>query len=400
MTMVYTFAISSAVVLLAGTNPLNTFLATWLAVEVAAFGISKIGMRNGVIAAGMVLGADVYADTVLLKAQAFIKDENNKKFQLRPELTTAINAFKKDREYTIPNLAAIRNATTQATEALYMKQKDFTINTSKSCSPSGETSGSGAVSVTFVQKQFVISSNYKQYAGNQVTMDMALANDLYNGENSLWTAVDQYLIDYLETNKSGVNNAEASMFDSVNDIQAIDDSNELFFYNIVRAQMATNNYSGNFSDVADTMWQAKRLQYINQGAGNSTNSSFQFGGFDFYPSNLISAGTIGATVYTSIHYIIPDGAVAILDWNDPLNRAGQTSGESSWYTMQSMVHPEFTFDVYKTTACADTSSSGGSVQDLTTTWEFTLNFAVAKQPVPTALETPIYKYGVTASFTS
>ncbi len=253
--IVFSVAIAGAVCKL---NPDASFLKTlgytWLAVEGVALVLTQFGAKNSIFAAGMILGADVYADTVLLKAQARIKDVNVKKFQSRPVLTNAIGVFLKDREYTVPNLAKIRRAATQATEALYMKRKDFTIITSKSCSPTGETSGSGKVDVTFVQRGFRISSNYKQYQGNQVTAAEALANDLWNGENSLWTAVDQYLIDYLETNKSGTNLGGSAVlsgisagFDTVHDIMPIDDSKELFFYNLVRADMAKNNYSGNFN---------------------------------------------------------------------------------------------------------------------------------------------------------
>jgi len=105
-----------------------------------------------------VLGADVYSSTVLQAARAFIKDENNKKFELRPELSKIIDAFTRDREFTIPALDDIRQAKTQTTTALYLKSKDFTINSSKTCSPSGEQSGSGTVAVSWSEKAFVVKT--------------------------------------------------------------------------------------------------------------------------------------------------------------------------------------------------------------------------------------------------
>jgi hypothetical protein len=337
-----------------------------------------------------VLGTNVYADTVLQEARAFIKDESNKKFQLKPEFTKAIELFVKDREFTLPNLAELRSATTRATKALYLKKKQFTVGTGKSCTPTGETSGSAAVTLSWANRNVKLVTNYKQFAGNEVAQARALANDLYNAEVSLWTAVDQILVDYLEANKSGVNAGGSGTFNATDDIMEVAKARENFFYNLVTADMLKNNYNPEYLELHDTMWTAAQRQYVNQGGGNSVNTAFQFAGFEFFPSNLLTPDS----GFDSVHYVVPTGGVAILDWNDPLNRSNAVSGEKAWTTMQSILRPEFTFDVFKVTSCADTTSVGGGTQDLTETWEISLNFATAVQPVATTDETPIFKYGI------
>lgn len=364
-------------------NPVTATILSYVAIEA----LSLVAPKG-------VIGADVYADTVLQQARAFIKADNNKKFQLRPQFTNIIEVFKRDREFTMPGLSEIRQATTQTTKAMYLKKKTFTVGSAKSCSPSGEQSGSGIVELTWATKPVVIQMNWKQFAGNEVAMATAFANELYNAEVSLWESVDNALLTYLEANKSGVNNGQSGTFDSTNDIMSISYANKDYFYNLVTADMKLNNYSPTYFDVYNTMWDASIRKYINQGAGNSTNTEFQFAGFEFSASNLVSAPVnIGTHMFDSIHYIVPSGGVAILDWNDPLNRAGKVSGEKSWGLYQSMLHPEFNLDLYKVTGCSDTSSSGGGTQDYTETYELSFNYALAKQPVPTADETPIYKYG-------
>lgn len=337
---------------------------------------------------------NLYADTVLQAARSLIKDENNKKFQLRPQFTRLIDLFSRDREYTIPNLASIRKSDTQLTTALYLNKKDFTVGTVKSCTPVGEQSGSAKIDLTWMTRNVKIYTSFKQHAGNEVNQGRALANDLYNAEVSLWTEIDQILLAYLETNKSGVNLGGSGAFDGVNDIMAISQLNEQFFYNLVTADMQMNGYNPIYLDAHDPMWTAMVRQYINQGGGNNLNTSFQFAGFEFFPSNLIIPGVIGANTYKSIHYVVPEGGVAILDWNDPLNREGRVSGNKSWLTFQSILHPEFTLDLFKLSDCADTTADGGGVQDYTEVWELSFTFALAKQPVPVAGETPIFKYGV------
>lgn len=379
------YAIAFALVPMAcGASPVSSVVGSYIFVEAVSFAVPKL-----------VIGADVYSDTVLQAARAFIKDENNKKFELRPNFTNILGMFMKDREFSLPNLAELRAATTRTTTAMYLKKKTFTVGSSKSCSPSGQQSGSDSVDLSWAMKNVVITTNFKQHAGNEVSQARAFANDLYNAEVSLWESVDSALLTYLEANKSAVNNGGSGEFDSDNDIMWVANTNVDDFYNLLTSDMKLNNYNPTYLEAFNTMWEAKQRKYINQGAGNNQNTAFQFAGFEFFPSNLISGTpTIGGNTYTSIHYVVPQNGVAILDWNDPLNRAGKVSGEKSWSTYQSILRPEFTFDLFKVSSCGDTTSSGGGTQDFTETWELTLNYALAKQPVPTADETPIYKYGI------
>lgn len=383
-TLLYAIVLSMIPTTAYGVSPIVAIPIAYAFVEV----ISLIVPRN-------VLGVDAYADTVLQNARAFIKSESNKKFELRPEMTRILDVFMKNREFTIPALSAIREADTQVTEALYLKKKEFTISTSgKVCAPTGEQSGSAKLPVTWLSKSFEVKTSFKQHAGNEVSMATAFANDLFNAEVSLFfgaTGLDATLLAVLETNKSGVNVGGSGSFDAVQDIMHIDPSDEDDFYNLATADMMLNNYNPTFLDVHDTMWTAKQRRFVNQGGGNSTNLAFQFAGFEFFASNLITPGVIGANTYSAIHYIIPTGGVAILDWNDKLNRMGDNVGDKTWSTFESLLVPGLTYDVIRTDDCADTTADGGGKQDKVTVWQFTLNYATLVQPTPTG--SPIFKYG-------
>lgn len=381
-TALLALVLAIAFVILFEANAIKSLIYCYCSLEI----ISMIVPKN-------VIGADVYADTVLQAARAFIKADNNRKFNLKPVFSTIMPIFTQGREYTIPELSSIRKATTQTTSALYMKKGSFSVGTAKTCAPTGQTSGSGKVDLTWATKNVEILSNYKQYQGNEVAQGMAFANDLYNAEVALWLSMETTLLAYLEANKSGVNNGGSGTFNTTYDIMSITNSNKSMFYNLVNADMLKNNYNPMYLEAHDTMWYAKQQQYINQGAGNSVNTEFQFAGFEFHPSNLITPGVIGNGTYDSIHYFVPTGGVVMLDWNDPLNRAGKVSGEKIWGTYQSLIHPEITFDLYKISGCADTTTSGGGTQDFVEKWELSLTYSLAKQPIETVDETPIYKYG-------
>jgi len=347
--------------------------------------------------------ANTYSDSVLLAARAAIKDPNNKKFQNRIETSQILPVYLKDREFTLPNLAQLRSSTTRATDALYLKRKDFTLGTSKSCTPTGETSGSGKITLSWATKKGEVKTSFKQFAGNEFAQAQVLANDLYNFERSFFfgdvgsAGIESILLAHLEANKSGVNNGGSGIFDAAEDTMFVAAANVDDFYNLVTADMQMNDYMPIFNDVHDTMWTAKQRKYVNQGAGNATNLAFQFAGFEFNPTNKLTTAAIGNNTPTSVHYVLPEQAVAILDWNDPLNVKGAATGDREWTTYQSILFPEFTFDVLKYKTCADTSADGGGTQDLVEVWEMSFNYALAVQPVAGVGETPIFKYATLGS---
>jgi hypothetical protein len=371
-------------------------VATVLCFAMSSFlGAAVVVVELGsLIAPTNVAGANTFADSVLQEARGIItKDKQN--FNLRPIMTNILPMFTNKREFTVPDLAKIKESDIQETSALYLKKGAFTINTDKTCTPAGETTGSAKVDVEWQKLGFAVRSANKPFRNNVFKKATVLAHDLYRAELAFWEELDQVLLDYLEANKSSVNlGTRYGGFDVANGIYGIDKQYETRFYNIVQAHMKKNNYRPMYQQVNDTMFDAVRQFFGNQGPTNGTNTAFQFDGFTWQNSNLIEPGTIGANTYESISYIVPEGGVAILDWNDKQNMEGDSTGSSEWGRYQSLVHPEFTFDLFKTEECADTTSSGGGKQDKVENFEMTLNFALVKPPIEVVGETPIFKYGI------
>lgn len=336
--------------------------------------------------------ANVYASTVLQAARAWIKENNNKKFELRPVNTNIIEAFLRDREFTMPQLAQIKAATTQTTTAMYFTKKDFTINTSKTNTPSGEKSGTSSVNLTWATSGFAIDLPSKQYDGNEVARAQGFGMSLYNAERTFWSNFDSVLLAYLVANKTGVTSASGGGTASNGDF-AILNAEADEFYGVVDAHMAQNDYNGEYMDVHDTYWKKWARSYAAQGAANSYNLSYQFDGFTTYSSNKI----INASGDMSTHYVMPVGAVAMLDWNEPANRRGDKGANGYLATYQSMFFPEITFDLFVTEKWGDTSSDGGTVQDFTLTYEMSLNYSLNTQPFTETDRTAIHKYTILAS---
>lgn len=359
-------------------------------------GAAYLGIEGlSLLAPSGVLGINVYNDTVLQSARAFIKKEMLAKFLLRPNETRVVDLYLKDREFTVPNLGKLRAAETQTATALFLTKPASTLITAPSCTITGGKAGSDSVDLTwqFTGAEFDLS--FKQHQGNQVSMQMAMAHLLLQKEIEIWAQIDAVCLANLESNRSAINNGDSGTFDSTNDIMAITNANKGRFYNLVSADMRMNNYPlPQYMEAHNTFWTAEQQYYINQGQGNSVNTAFQFGGFSFTPSNLITTGAIGNNTYNSVHYIVPQGGVALIDWVDPLNIQGQTTPDGIWSTYTSMLRPGFVFQVFKTIGCADTSALGGSTQDYVEKWQMGMWYSLAVQPTEGVNESPIFKYGV------
>lgn len=344
---------------------------------------------------GVIMSANAYSSTVLQNVRAFITDPVNK-FELRTQSYGGISAFLKRRDYTIPRLEEIRQSENQTAQAMFMKSKAYTVGSARSCTPSGETSGSSKVDLSWSTVSDASEWPFEVFGNNEVSMMKAMANDFYNMEKSLLDQLETNIIAYCEASKTGVN--AISAVTSTNtwvgggvDTVQVASANINRFYNLARADMLTNKYKQEIMEIHDPQWTAEQSYYQAQGMANSANTAFQFEGFDSYTSHAIAP-----TGYNKhLHYLIPTNGVAMIDWTRPLNRKRERSNDGRiWTIYQSLFFPGLTFMLFEKSTCGDSTSSGGTTQDLVTTMELSLDYSLVKAPLTTANETPIFKYSV------
>ena len=338
-----------------------------------------------------------YASSALLAARAIQKEKYYWKFEGRPENSMLMDLFVKNRDLMFPDLADIRQADTQTTTMIYPVKVLRTIGDAKSCTPTGTYEDSATVDLTWYTKTAEVIISEKRHKGNELKMQETLARELLDAEIDLFkngaASMEVALLAYLEANRTQSATNGHFTFDTVNynfDCANADLAN---FYNYLLDDMQMNNYAGKFLDAYNTTWGGYTRQQVNQGQANATNTQFQYQNpFDFmgFPSNLITNGTSDL----STHYIIPEGGVTILDWNEPINRKPHTSGDLSWGTYQSRLIPGVTLDVFMKTACADTTLTGGSTQDFVHIYELAYNYAIAKPGISTSGESTIYKTNI------
>lgn len=343
-----------------------------------------------------------YASTVLLAARAKQKEKWYWKFEGRQENSMLMDMFTRNRELMFPDLSEIREATTQTTTMMYPVKVLRTIGDSKSCTPTGTYEDSGTVDLTWYTKTALVTISEKRHKGNEYKMAETLARELLDAEIDLFkngaASMEVALYAYLEANRTQVAGTSDTHFtwDGTNynyDCALADVGN---FYNYLLDDLKRNNYSGTMLDAFNTSWGGYTRAQVNQGEANATNTKFQYQNpFDFvgYDSNFITPATTDLTT----HYVVPEGGITILDWNDPINREGKTSGDLTWTTYQSRLIPGITFDLFIKTECSDTTATGGSTQDYVHTYELAYNYSIAKPSLSTSGATPIFKVNVLGS---
>lgn len=346
-----------------------------------------------------------YAETVLLEARYLLNQDAEKKFTQRGNLTNIHKAYIEGAEYVSgekgESLEKLRTATTRATKIKYLKKQTFTATTSKSCNPDGDFGDTGNVTATWASLVRTIKLREKTFLGNEVSAIKALSNSVYQMELDILlgsaNSLNAAMLAHLEANRTQVNAlstagvSKNTWYGTPNFYVSTAAANIGRFYNFLMADMAANNYNGDFYDIHDTFWGAEVANYAAQGTANSTNTAYQFDGFERLSSNLI----VPTGYNSSLHYVVPKGGVASLTWNDGLNLSNaEIQGGGMYRVQESMLVPGLYYDVFIKEACADTTSYGGGTQDKVTDIEFTLNYSLLKQPLDTANETPIFKYYV------
>ena len=336
-----------------------------------------------------------YANTTILEARSLLTVENQKKFELRPVITRVAEAFMRSANAAIVNLSNIKQAIQQTTKVIYHKNKAFTINSSRSNTPTGEVSSTGISTITWYEKNFRVTDSSKLFQNNEVDRNTALAVNLWNAEKSFWESLDEnVLVAFLESNKSTVNDGDGYDGTLASGNMAINADDVDRFYNIVGGHMMLNDFEAPFMDLHSSYWKSKQQYYAAQGAGNNTNLAFQFAGFEHFPSNKI---TPASSTYISKHYIIPVGGIAMVTWNNPDNRSGKVHANARLFTVESIFYPGIYFDVYAYDTWGDTSSGGsgeitGDIQDATTVFEYTLHYANWTHPFTESGQTAIFRY--------
>jgi len=343
--------------------------------------------------------ANSRSSTNLLNARLFLSEQFNAP-ELRRSNWGATMAFLMDRNFTFPKIEELRTSQNRTTQAMYKKKKDFTVsNAAPTCTPSGETSGTGIQTLTWTPYKVVVTSPHKPFYNNEQARQDAFNHDLENALRSLHDAIETDAVSFLEANKTTVNGADGAFpygtWNAARDTMEFATGAEERIYSYFNAEMKLNDYnSPPWLDIHNTAWDAERLYALNQGAQNGTNYSWQFNGFEQFWTNSIDP----AAYYDHSFYLVPRYGIAMLDWIEPMNVefSGRIHANREYGVLPNPIIPDIRLQYMKYETCADTTDDGGDTQDPIDTWEISTWISFNTALLSTAGETTIYKQAILA----
>lgn len=344
--------------------------------------------------------ANQYAETLLLEARQLMSTGTNANFELRKNNSSIVNAFMKYTDQVVMNLNDLKASTTNEAKLKYFKKITQSLVNDKSCTPSGVSGGTGSLTFSYLKKGFIAQVSEKIHDGNMVSMASALKMNLLDQELQFWFGtggIDSVLATLLNTNRTQVNAISVAgvghnEWDGINYLTKVAKADVSRFYNYAKSEMEANNYGGLIQEIHNTGWTAERMNYVNQGVANATNTAFQFEGIEASSTNHL----VPDTYYMSKHFLVPAGALGFVTWNEPLNKRGQDLGDKQWGVYESQLFPGIYFDLMSYSTCSDTSADGGAKADIVHNYELVLNYYPFIVPLSNAGETPIFKYAVLA----
>ena len=273
-----------------------------------------------------------------------------------------------------------------------IKRESFSASSSRSCTAGTQDSTSAYVTPSWTTWKFAVMVVPSQYENNNVTMQADFNHKMETLERTILYDLDTAAVTSLEANISAVNNASGNPYTFASSVSDVPNSGQEYFLNELTSQMMHNDLPTDpIQIIASPRFASYWDRYTNQGAGNSANTQFQFGGKRVAYSNQITVATSDRdTVYAA-----PLGSYGFLNWIDPDARMNHVSGDGKEWFVQNLPKVGIDVGVLYQSTCADKSAlQGGLEATLTESYSFSFDymFTTAYNSTPSTNPGTIFKY--------
>ena len=327
-----------------------------------------------------------------------VEDNNIDLFENRFSNYGAFATYLKDTPNLIPGAAAFidgRAGEDRTASFTVINKEAFSASSSRSCDAGTQDSVSAFVTPSWTTWKYAFKVVPSQYVNNYVSEAADMDHKMATLERTILYDLDGAAITSLEANVSLVNNASGNPYAFAAGVSAVPLTGQDYFLNELTSQLMHNDIQPDAMNVIGSPRFATHVdRYINQGAGNSANTQFQFGGKSFAYTNRATV----ATADSSTVYVAPPASLGFMRWIDPDARMNRTSGDGKeWFTQ---MLPRVGIDVgvlYQST-CADNSGlQGGLEASLAESFSFSFDyvFTTAYNSTPSTNPGTIFKYTLT-----
>lgn len=333
--------------------------------------------------------ASVLAEAKLILAERYASPEK------RLKSPGVLGAFAKNTSLAMPNVGELRTSASRAEKAYFANRAKRSNTSSRTHNHTGAVGDSTEVSLSWATYGDKFKTSLKRAENNIFSDAMILANELDNAFKNIHESADAAALAYLATNKTTVNVATKNgVFDSTtSDAFEVATANIARFIQYGKSMLRQNYYKGAADVIVDPTLYLEAQHYLNQGAGNSTNTAYQGGlGADIWEA----IGLTDANFPKGMGYFIPEGTIGVVDWIPQKNQSGWGDYESYNGGYGQIIDPitGMSFAVHGYSSRADNSSSGGDAQDISTEWEISVDLSFNNSPLTVSGETTIFELGI------
>lgn len=263
-----------------------------------------------------------------------------------------------------------------------IKQKELTIKNQRSCTIGSLENETALVNVDWTTLVVDISMVKSQYAKNEISYLEDLNKKLLMVKQAFIKAMETAIYARLEAAKSPYYNSAlvgtGKKYPLVGDAMQVAVADQELFFNDLDVILEEDDFDvDNIYVLGSTTLKSYVRHWVNQGASNDENLSYQFAGKSFGFSNRIPTGTGNlASGFTLI-----DGAIGLITRNNIDAIDGNEAGDGTKWSIEYLDGFPFPVGVMYKSKCDDMSTLNGSgMEHLTATmvesWQFSIDFGL------------------------
>ena len=335
----------------------------------------------------------------LVKAQIKLQGEfasNDQRYRI-PEV---FKLFLNGAEQFFPSYKTLKTSDTRAVESNYFVRTAQTLlTTGRSHNHTGTGGDSGVLALSWQTYSATFSMTLKQADTSVYSWQEEFNNEIRNKVIDFANGLDAVAGTYLFSNRSGASSGTVNgkvTFDTTDDVYIVDGTYKDEIGTLIKLVADINKYQGQQVDVVcDSLLYSNMLKLSNQGAGNATNTSFQFAGTKFIhdPAMGARASALDATYVEGFAVAVPMGHVSCADWIPVQNRNGVETKEQTYGSLLNPVDG-LQYAVHSYSERADGTSVNGQKQDELTQTELSIDLSFNHAPSSVTDETPIMAFAI------
>jgi hypothetical protein len=347
-----------------------------------------------------------YALSILTNGQALVKKRNNEAEQRR-QMPTIMAMALQNQDYADPSVQALRTSPLRPVDVMYFKDVAAGSATTKTYNHTGTYGDSGKQNVVYVTVVETLGLPVKMGANNFLTHSQIFANLYEMKWKNIRTRQDQAALAALIAARNQLTDtvmdarlASAGLtWNNTNKAIDISQTDKALYIAQMKSAMASlqlNYMADEYDVICDLQTSVTIENYMNQGSGNFSNTSWQFGGCNFGRTQMVidSNYAKGATLW------MPKGSMYGLNWNEQANKIGldgdmRGASIGDIGTVSDPLGSGAVADVSFYTQRADTSTdtTGGSTQDFVLQMELTSTIGYVFPPLSLANDSVVIQSG-------